>query len=215
MTPLVSPNVRLASTGSESHGRTTHLSLLSGLRDPANAAAWREFERRYRELLVRFCRRRGLQQADAEDVVQVVFVSLSRRLPSFIYDRRRGRFRDYLLRCTRNAIVRWSTRPKTADFALDPDGDAPLEDPSGVEAQIWEQEWVAHHYRLAMENVRTTFDPRSAEIFDRSVAGATVASLAAEFNLSEQAVHKVRQRIRNRLEELIAAQLLEEEAVDG
>jgi Cys-tRNA synthase (O-phospho-L-seryl-tRNA:Cys-tRNA synthase) len=78
----------------------------------------------------------------------------------------------------------------------------------------WEEEWVDHHYRLAMATVRESFEPRSVEIFDRSVAGATVAELAGAFSMTEEAVRKVRQRIRDRMEELIAEQVREEDELD-
>ena len=70
---------------------------------------------------------------------------------------------------------------------------------------------MAHHYRLAMQTIRQTFEAKSVEIFDRSVAGETVADLAAAKGMTEQAVHKVRQRIRARMEELIAAQISQED----
>lgn len=193
----------------------TRVTLLSRVRDPSDAAAWSEFEARYRPLLVRFCRRQGLQQADAEDVTQIILTNLVRALPKFVYDSGRGRFRDYLFRCARNAITNWAARPTGRDVALDtsieaataPDGAAA--DPES--ARAWEAEWIAHHYRLAMRTIRETFEARSVEVFDRSVAGETVAALSAAFGMSEQAVHKVRQRIKGRMEELIARQIAEED----
>lgn len=195
----------------------TQPSLLSRVRDPSNDAAWREFEAKYRGLLIRFCRRQGWQQADAEDLVQTVMTSLVRSLPGFVYDPRRGRFRDYLYRAVRNAMSQRSARPRERSGALDtledsPDGGSALHDPAAAAA--WEQEWVDHHYRLAMSSVRAAFEPRSVEVFERSVAGESVESLAGRFNMSTQAVHKVRQRIRARLESLIAAQVRDEDRVD-
>jgi RNA polymerase sigma-70 factor (ECF subfamily) len=192
----------------------TRVTLLSRVRDPSDSAAWAEFESRYRDLLVRFCRRQGLQQADAEDLVQVVMANLSKSLPRFAYDPARGRFRDYLYRCARNAISQWSSRPRGREIALDTGVETALaidapRDAASVRA--WEEEWVAHHYRLAMRTIRNTFEARSVEIFDRSIAGETVATLAAAYDMSEQAVHKVRQRIKARMEELIAVQVAEED----
>jgi FixJ family two-component response regulator len=66
-----------------------------------------------------------------------------------------------------------------------------------------------------MTTIRQTFEPRSVEVFERSINGAGVAELAAEFGMSQQAVHKVRQRIKARMEELIALQVREEDRVDG
>jgi RNA polymerase sigma factor (sigma-70 family) len=189
----------------------TRATLLSRVRNASDVAAWREFEDRYRELLVRFCVSRGVQHADAEDVVQVVMANVSRAMASFQYDPSRGRFRDYLFRCARNAISQVARRPNVRAAALD-DHDGSV--PSG-EAAAWEREWVAHHYRLALATVRETFDARSVELFEKNVAGMSVASIAREYEMSEQAVHKVRQRIRARMEELVAQQVAEEDAVDA
>jgi RNA polymerase sigma factor (sigma-70 family) len=192
----------------------TQASLLRRVRDTSDAAAWAEFAGRYRDLLVRFCRRQGLQQADSEDVVQQVLASLARTLPAFVYSPQRGRFRDYLYRCTRNAIAQLGKSSRRA--GIGEGGDPDLREDARAEAEagrLWEQEWVAHHYRRAMDEVRATFEPRSVEIFDLSLEGLGVAELAARFEMSTQAVHKVRQRIRDRLQELLAAQVSAEEAL--
>jgi RNA polymerase sigma factor (sigma-70 family) len=197
----------------------TQPSLLSRVRDPADQLAWRQFEAKYRELILRFCRRRGFQQADAEDVLQLVMMFLLQSLPKFVYDPKRGRFRDYLYQTVRSAISRLKgggARPKPPEGALDTTmmDMTPGEDESGAET-LWNREWINHHYRMAMETVRQTFEPRSVEVFERSVRGESVAQLATAFGMSEQAVHKVRQRIRRRMEELIELQVRDEDAVDA
>ncbi len=68
---------------------TTRPSLLRRLRDPQDHDAWREFDARYGELVLRYCLSRGLQHSDGEDVRQMVMLSLSRTLRSFEYSPRR------------------------------------------------------------------------------------------------------------------------------
>ncbi|HJN10352.1 MAG: hypothetical protein QGG09_11400 [Pirellulaceae bacterium] len=46
----------------------TRNSLLLKVRDPADADAWIEFAAIYRPVIYRLARRRGLQDADAEDL---------------------------------------------------------------------------------------------------------------------------------------------------
>ncbi|MCA9253978.1 MAG: sigma-70 family RNA polymerase sigma factor, partial [Phycisphaerales bacterium] len=75
---------------------TTRASLLLRIRDPDDQRAWREFDGAYGELIVRYCRARGLQLVDAEDVRQLVMLNLSRSIPRFEYQPEVGRFRDYL-----------------------------------------------------------------------------------------------------------------------
>ncbi len=193
----------------------TQPSLLSRVRNPANHDAWCEFEAKYRGLIVRFCRGRGLQQTDAEDVLQMAMTKLVQSMPGFVYDAKRGRFRDYLYRIVRGAISDWAARPKSPGqpvFRL-LSADSPAANDAALES-LWTQEWVNHHYRLAIETVRQSVEPRSSEIFERSLRGESVEALAAAFGMNTQAVYKIRQRLRARMEEAIAQQVREEDAVD-
>lgn len=195
---------------------TTQPSLLSRVRDPANDAAWREFDAQYRELIVRYCRARGLQTTDAEDVRQISMANLAKSLRSFEYQPGRGRFRGYLRQVVRSAISRHFGRPEARMRALDSGVLASVgAEESGGADEIWEQEWIRHHYRLAMDLVRTTFDARSVEVFDRLLAGDAVAQVAEDYEMTTQAVHKVKQRIRDRLKELIAIQIEQEDDFEG
>ncbi len=192
--------------------KPTRVSLLSRVRDPANDEAWREFDRTYRELIVRYCRARGLQLADAEDVRQAVMMRLSRALRTFEYQPELGRFRHYLGRTVRNAIIEHKVRPKRRPQPVDTDvlaADA-ADEAEGSDA-VWEREWMDHHYRLAMQTIRATFDARSVEVFDRLLDGASVEELAGAYDMSTQAVHKVKQRIRNRMKQLVQQQIQDED----
>lgn len=196
---------------------TTPPSLLARVRDPADAVAWREFDERYRQFLLRFCRRRGLGHADAEDTVQRVFAGLCVSLPKFVYDPQRGRFRDYLFRCTRNAISQWAARPGSANRPLSPVGTemSAARDADPAELADWEQEWVAHHYRLALATLRNDGCERDLDIVERSMSGLAVAAIAAELGMSESAVQKARQRMRARLEAQIARQIEDEDRCEA
>jgi RNA polymerase sigma factor (sigma-70 family) len=81
----------------------THLSLLGRLRhDPTDPAAWAEFVRRYSPQIYAWCRCRGAQEADAEDITQVVLLKLLRRMGEFTYDAT-GSFRAWLKTVTHHA----------------------------------------------------------------------------------------------------------------
>lgn len=191
---------------------TTQPSLLSRVRDSADDAAWREFDAKYRELILRYCRARGLQTSDAEDVRQIAMANLARSLRSFEYDPGRGRFRGYLGQVVRSAISRHFRRPDVRARALDTCALVSIEaDDAGGADEVWEREWVWHHYRLAMQAIRAAFDPKSVQVFDRLLAGVSVGQLASDFQTTTQAVHKIKQRIRDRLKELIAAQIRQED----
>jgi RNA polymerase sigma-70 factor (ECF subfamily) len=192
--------------------QTTRATLIRRLRDTDDHEAWAEFDRRYGPLILRYCRKRGLALSDAEDVRQIVLLGLARALPGFRYQREKGRFRGYLGRTVRNAIFRYNTRPhrsletlvldesRAPDVEAEDDGDA-----------VWEQEWVHHHLRTAMEAIRDQHDPRSIRVFERLLAGQTPAEVAAATGMTTAAVHKIKQRVRDRLRQQIARQLEDEE----
>jgi hypothetical protein len=98
---------------------------------------------------------------------------------------------------------------------MDEDCADPAEDgAAAADSAIWQEEWVAHHYRLALVTVRAQFDNRNIELFERSLNGESVAALASAYGISEDAVYRARQRIRERLQELIAMQVRAEDGVD-
>src|SRR3954452_17221321 len=89
---LTSSSMQLDSSKSPS----TKGSLLARLRRGADAASWRLFVDLYTPLIYRFCRRRDLQDADAQDVTQKVMARVYRAISKFTYDAKRGHFRNWL-----------------------------------------------------------------------------------------------------------------------
>lgn len=195
------------------HLDSTHPSLLERLRDFGDHAAWREFDVRYRKLILRYCQRRGLQPADAEDIRQVAVIALARSLDRFVYRPELGRFRDYLGTIVKNLIHnRHSRAARSAELPLS--DAAELLAPAQSD-EVWEEEWTLHHYRTAMQKVRETFQSRSVLMFDALLQGRPVDDVASDFHTTHDVVYKVKQRVRERLEQLIREQLQEEEIPRG
>lgn len=195
--------------------QTTRLSLLSRVRNTNDHAAWAEFEATYRDLLLRYCRRCGLSAADAEDVRQIVLLRLVRALPRFRYDPAAGRFHDWLYRVTRNAIADFRACPNPTGRAVQREDDLIAAVAGEPEDPLWEQEWRDHHLRRAMAALRETCEERSVAAFERVMQGATIEQAAADFGMSYDAVQKSVRRMRQRLEERIAAQIREEDVPDA
>jgi hypothetical protein len=64
----------------------TSVTLLEQLRKtPADAASWEVFVDRYGPIILGWCRKWGLQEADALDVSQVVLATLAKAMRTFDY----------------------------------------------------------------------------------------------------------------------------------
>ncbi|MCC6358978.1 MAG: sigma-70 family RNA polymerase sigma factor [Phycisphaerales bacterium] len=192
----------------------TRLSLLVRARDPADAAAWAELEHRYRDLVHQYALARGLQFCDADDVCQVVFLRLSKYLRGFAYSPERGRFRSYLGAIVRNVISDQMDCPGARRRQVD-ENEARLDEFPDLRTleddEQWDREWVNHHCRLALATIRRTFDPRSIDVFEALLAGLSPESVAADRGCSIDAVVKIRQRVRTRMQELIESQIRDED----
>ena len=84
------------------NNETTRSSVLKAVADTENEAAWQRLFDLYAGFVFSIARSKGLNDSDADDIVQTVFADLARNLPTFEYDRAKGRFRSYL-----SGLVHW------------------------------------------------------------------------------------------------------------
>ncbi len=88
----------------------TRDSLLVQVQDPANRDAWDLFARIYRPAIVRIAMARGLQHADAQDLAQQVLMAVASAIGTWEKRDESTRFRHWLSRVTKNAILNALTR---------------------------------------------------------------------------------------------------------
>lgn len=183
---------------------STQTTLLRRLcQTPSNESAWDEFVDRYGRLIYQWCRRRGLQEADAEDVTQNVLLALARQMRDFVYDPSKS-FRGWLKTIAHRTWLRF-----VADRGRRPDETtvADVERLVSNEARDdflnrLEAEAEAELLELAKRSVRNRVKPRTWEAFrlsaEEDLSGAEVAEL---LKINVAAVFVARSRVQKMIQE--------------
>src|SRR5579859_6893496 len=147
----------------------TRASLLVRIRDDQDQAAWREFVALYGPVVYRYARKRGLQDADAADLVQDVFRSVAGAIGRWDYDPARGKFRGWLFTITRNKIFSFlEARKRRAIGSGDSGANERLEqepDPSDNHSDVWDREYERQLFARAAEQARAEFSPSTWQAF--------------------------------------------------
>jgi RNA polymerase sigma factor (sigma-70 family) len=183
----------------------TRASLLVRLRDGGDSEAWRQFLRLYAPVVYGFARKRGLQDADAADLMQDVLRSVVAAAPRLDYDPSRGSFRGWLFTVTRNKVFNFLTsRRRRTDGSGDTDAHQRLqEQPAPADGDgEWEREYERRLSALAMERVRPEFQEATWRAFWMTAVEAVSARDAgAVLGLSPGAVYVAKSRVLARLKE--------------
>jgi RNA polymerase sigma-70 factor (ECF subfamily) len=146
---------------------STKISLLASIQRGADEQVWTRFVELYTPLLVRYCRLRGLQESDAEDVTQNVLAIVSRAIGGFDYDRQRGRFRSWLGTIAYREIQRHRAKAERAVRGTgDGIGDALIDQVDAGVDPCWLESFNAHVYHLAKNRIRPQFRDDTWQAFE-------------------------------------------------
>jgi RNA polymerase sigma-70 factor (ECF subfamily) len=187
----------------------TSLSLLDRLRLRPDGESWRRLVDLYTPLIQGWLRRHEVATADADDLTQEVMTVVVCELPQFKHNQQRGAFRNWLKTITVNRLrVLWRSRQSRpvasggSDFLKMLDE---LEDPQSGMSRLWDQQHDQYVARRLMELVEPQFEPNTWQAFRRvAIDGVKAAQVAAELNLSVNAVLLAKSRVLNRLRQEMA-----------
>lgn len=96
---------------------STSLSLLNHARQREHAA-WKELVRIYGPLVLEWCRQHGVRNADAEDIVQEVFLTVANHLDRFGEKSGKHNFRGWLWTIVRSKVLDHLRRQKRIPFPV-------------------------------------------------------------------------------------------------
>jgi RNA polymerase sigma-70 factor (ECF subfamily) len=184
----------------------TQPSLLVRLRDARDEGAWAQFVDVYAPLVYGYVRRRGLQDADAADLAQVVLRVVASAIRKLDYDARRGSFRGWLFTIVRTKLSSFLSRQEacqgTGDTATHrlleaqpaPDADAPT----------WDAEYDHRLFTWAAQQVRSQVREATWQAFwQTAVDGKPGKEVADALGLSLAAVRLAKSRVVARLKALV------------
>ncbi len=191
------------------NNESTRSSVLRAVADTENEAAWNRFFDLYAGFVYSVARSRGLNDADADDVVQNVFADLARNLPTFRYDRAKGRFRSYLA-----GLVNWRVvdKMKSAKREADLKASYKEEVESAVkgDAAFEEREWQAAAMEEALRRMKPDVRPEHYAAFVASaVEGQDTEAVMKLYGLSRDNLYQIRTRLTEKLRETVAVVLAE------
>ncbi len=183
----------------------TPASLLARLKQPNDQEAWRRFVNMYTPLLYKWARGMGLQSSDAADLVQEVFAVLVRQMPEFRYDPCQS-FRSWLRTVTQNKwrdiCRRRVPMPSTDPSQFECLADA---DPSHAFGEIEYRRYLVGRVLIFLKR---EFQEQTWTIFWRlMIDGQPAAQIAAEYNLTVNAVYLIKSRVLRRVREELAGLL--------
>ncbi len=184
---------------------TSH-SLIARVKDLGDGAAWMEFLGIYQPVVFRMARRRGLQDADAQDVMQQVFLSISKSIEGWVPGDSQPPFRAWLTTIARNAITKALTR-RPRDAATGSTSMVELldaqPDPQATTAEIL-AEARKELIRWATEQIRSEFSEATWNVFWlTAIEGVPIAEVAKSTGRSAGAIYVARYRVIARLKEKV------------
>ena len=187
------------------NNETTRSSVIRAVADTENAAAWNRLFDLYAGFVYSIARRKGLNDADADDIVQMVFADLARNLPSFKYDQEKGRFRPYLA-----ALVKWRVIDRLkavrrdadlkADFMEEAKSAATTED-----EDFEEREWQSAAMEETLRRIKPEVRPEHYAAFVASaVEGQDTDVVTKLYGISRDSLYQIRKRLTVKLREKLA-----------
>ena len=164
----------------------------------------------YSDMLLRIALNRVKSVPAAEDIVQTVFADLARNLPTFEYDRAKGRFRSYL-----TGLVNWRVMDRLKASERDAELKANFweEAKSAATAEdedFEEREWQQAAMEEALRRMKPSVSPEHYAAFVASaVEGQDTDVVTKLYGISRDNLYQIRKRLTAKLQENLPEVLAE------
>ena len=182
----------------------TNHSLIQRVKDTRDNDAWNELLALYSPVVYRLARGVGLSHESVEDVIQGVFLSVSRSIQEWEKLQEGPRFRNWLGRVTRNAAINAVTRARPdratgASSVFEQLQSVPSQDQL---SESMHQELRLEAIRYAATLIQDEFPEKVWAVFcATSMDGRAASEVASAFECSVGTVYVYRCRVTARLRE--------------
>ena len=185
----------------------TRASLILRLPDARDVVAWDEVVSVYCPLVYRVARRKGLQPADADDLVQEVLTAVARSIEQWLEKADRGRFRAWLFSIARNTAINFLTRPKHRRLATGGSDAAHAlanHTARADDTDDFDAEYRREVFRWASRQVREAVTETTWQAFHQTtLEDRPIVEVAKELDITTGSVYIARSRVMSRLRELV------------
>ena len=195
------------------NNETTRSSVVKAVAVTGNEAAWQRLFDLYAGFVFSIARSKGLNDADADDIVQTVFADLARNLPTFEYDRAKGRFRSYL-----SGLVHWRVNDRLRSGKRDAELKSAFWDEAKSAAtaedeDFEEREWQQAALEEALRRIKPEVRPEHYAAFVASaVEGQDTDVVTKLYGISRDSLYQIRKRLTVKLRENLPEVLAEMDA---
>ncbi len=189
----------------------TRSSLLRRLQISENEKGWQEFFDIYWPFIYHSALRRGLNDADSQDVAQQTLIAVWRGLPSFRYEPNRAAFKTWLISILKHRIADLDRKKarRPTETSIDEGAAAatlaqvPEASSEAVDARS-DAEWEANLVRAARERVWRRMSQRELQIYEYyEQREGSVGGTAKDLNVTAARVYVAKYRVEKELKKEI------------
>lgn len=179
---------------------TTRKTLLEQIRS-GDEISWEEFYRCYRPLVKIRAADYRLNAPESDELLQSVMLRFFDRSRTFVYDRGKGRFRDYLGVMIHHCALNIIRARRSKEVSI---GDHDFFDGSGNDDERWLEEWRTHLIEQALEILKGQIAEVTYQAFELyALHGRKADAVASFLNISVGSVYVAKNRASAKLAVII------------
>lgn len=185
----------------------TRTTMVVGLKNLEDQKVWNKFFNSYWKLIYHSARNSGLEDADAQEVVQETVIAITKSICDFKYDRAKGSFKGWLMKTTKWKIIDQFRKIQKKQSREGSDFSEQLENlPDNLPSlhNYWEDNWRKELLEAALERIRDEVNPLYYQVYDLLVAkDGKPKEVAEKLGITASQVYLAKHRITEALKKAV------------